>query len=76
MKEYLSVKEAADLLGATPQTLRNWEKAGSLVPYRNPINKYRMYKLSQIESFIEEMATNRNRHSKFRLKVRIIGKNE
>lgn len=72
MKNYLSLKETSNLLGVTTQTLRNWEKVGRLVPYRNPINKYRMYKPSQVEEFIEEMATERNRKSKFRLKVRII----
>ena len=71
MRKFMSIKEAADALGVSTQTLRNWEKSGELIPYRNPINKYRMYKVSQIESFIEEMRNERLKKSRFRLKVKI-----
>jgi len=69
MNEYLSIKEAAGLLGVSAQTLRNWEKRGELVPYRNPINQYRMYKPEQIETFLEDMRRARMRKGKFKLKV-------
>lgn len=69
MEKYLTIKEAASLLGVSPQTLRNWEKRGELVPYRNPINKYRMYKLEQVEDFIENMRIERMRKGKFKIKV-------
>lgn len=72
MREYLTIKETADLVGVSPQTLRNWEKNGELVPYRNPINNYRMYKVIQIETFIEEMRNERSRRGHFKLKVKII----
>lgn len=72
MREYLTIKETANLVGVSPQTLRNWEKRGELVPYRNPINNYRMYKVIQIEMFIEEMRNERSRRGRFRLKVKII----
>ncbi len=72
MQEHLTVKEAADLIGVTPQTLRTWEKKGELVPYRNPINKYRIYKLIQIENFLESMAEARSRNGKFKLKIQIV----
>ncbi len=52
-KEYLTVKEAADLLGVTPLTLRNWDKAGKMKAYRNPINNYRIYKLEDVEFFLQ-----------------------
>jgi len=69
MKEYLSIKEAAGLLGCSAQTLRNWEKRGELVPYRNPINHYRMYKPEQIEDFLETMRKDRVQKGRFKLKV-------
>jgi len=72
MREYVSIKETARLIGVSPQTLRKWEKEGNLVPYRNPINNYRMYKVEQIEQFIEEMRNNRAKHGKFKLKVKIV----
>lgn len=72
MKKLLKIKEVADLLGVSTQTLRLWEKKGELVSYRNPINNYRMYKVSQIETFLEEMRVNRSRRGRFRLRVRIV----
>jgi len=72
MEEYLKIREVADLLGVSTQTLRLWEKKGELVSYRNPINNYRMYKVSQIETFLEEMRIERSRQGRFRLKVKIV----
>lgn len=72
MKEFLRIDEAANLLGISTQTLRNWEKRGELIPYRNPVNNYRMYKVSQIEEFIEKMVVTRRRSGRFRLKVKVI----
>lgn len=68
-EEYLTIKDAATLLGVSAQTLRNWEKRGELVPYRNPINNYRMYKVSQLEAFLEDMRIARMRKGKFKIKV-------
>jgi len=72
MEKYITVKEASDLLGITPQTLRKWEKKGYLVPYRNPVNNYRMYQIGQIEKFIEGMRNERLQRGRFRLQVKII----
>lgn len=68
-KQFISVAEAAQLIGVSSQTLRNWEKRGELVPYRNPINKYRLYELEQIEDFLNQMRLERNRKSKFKIKI-------
>lgn len=54
-KRYLKVKEVAKILGVTPLTLRNWDKAGKLKAYRNPINNYRIYKPEDIEFFLREI---------------------
>jgi len=50
-KKYVTVNEAAKLLGVTPLTLRNWDKAGKLVALRNPLNNYRIYKKEDIDFF-------------------------
>ena len=76
MREFITIKDAAKLLGVTPQTLRTWEEKGELIPFRNPINNYRVYKINQIERFIEDMRNERLRRGKFRIKVKIIEKNE
>jgi len=54
-KRYLKVKEVAKILGVTPLTLRNWDKAGKLKAYRNPINNYRVYKPEDIEFFLRKI---------------------
>ena len=68
MQESITIKEAAQLLGVSPLTLRNWDNDGKLVAYRNPINNYRVYKISQIEKFIDDLENSRRgRH--FRIKI-------
>jgi len=54
-KKYLTIKKAAELLGVTPLTLRNWDKSGKLKAYRNPINRYRIYKPEEIELFLRKI---------------------
>ena len=54
-KRYLTIKEAAEILGVTPLTLRNWDKSGKLRAYRNPINNYRLYKVEDIELFLRKI---------------------
>lgn len=48
---YLTIKEAAKILGITPLTLRNWDKNGRLKAFRHPVNRYRLYKKSELEKF-------------------------
>ncbi len=54
-KRYFKIKEVAKLLNVTNLTLRNWDKAGKLKAYRNPINNYRLYKPEDIELFIRRL---------------------
>lgn len=48
--EAMTVGEAAERLGVTAATLRNWDRAGKLKADRHPINGYRLYKLHEIEA--------------------------
>ena len=52
--QYLSIKEAAELLGVTPTTLRNWDKSGKLVAHRDPVNNYRLYSVEDVTRFLQE----------------------
>jgi len=54
-KKYFTIKEVAEILGVTPQTLRNWDKFGKLKALRNPINNYRIYKTEEIELFLRRI---------------------
>ncbi len=62
MKEiYFSIKEAAEILGVTPLTLRNWDKSGKFRAQRHPMNNYRVYKLSALEEIINDIETGTNK---------------
>lgn len=65
--KYITIKQAAKLLHVTPLTLRNWDKTGKLKPYRHPFNKYRFYRLDQIELLLRRLE-----HSKTKLSHRKI----
>ncbi len=56
MKEmYFSIKEAAQILGVSPLTLRNWDKSGKFKASRHPMNNYRVYRLSSLEKVIGDI---------------------
>ena len=59
VKKYLTIKEVAQLIGVTPLTLRNWDKAGKLKALRNPLNNYRVYKPEDIELFQRKIEVRR-----------------
>ena len=46
--QLISLTEAASLLDVSTATLRNWDKKGHLKAIRNPVNRYRMYMLSDV----------------------------
>jgi len=68
-RRYLSIKQAAEIIGVTPLTLRNWDKAGKLQAFRNPVNNYRYYRVDQIEAFLRAMETSRERNRKLKIDV-------
>ncbi|MEX1027338.1 MAG: helix-turn-helix domain-containing protein [Candidatus Paceibacterota bacterium] len=53
--EFVLVKEAAELLGVCPNTVRAWGASGKITEYRHPINEYRMFKRKEISHLIEKM---------------------
>ena len=54
--DYLKIQAAADLVGVSASTLRNWERQGKLRTYRNPHNGYRLYRREDLESLLEEIS--------------------
>lgn len=50
--DYLKINEAAEFLGVTPNTLRNWEREKKITVYRNPQNSYRLYKKEDLEKLL------------------------
>lgn len=52
---YLKITAAAHFLGVTSATLRNWERQGKLKAYRNPLNRYRLYKKEDLEKLLQRI---------------------
>lgn len=52
IKDYMTLCEAAAFLGVSMQTLRSWEKRKKLIPARNPINNWRLYKKEDLEAVL------------------------
>ena len=48
MNRFIKIGEAAKILGVTPQTLRRWEREGTLVPDRKTEGNTRYYDLDKI----------------------------
>lgn len=48
MKQFYSSREFCKLVSVTPQTLRNWDKSGRLVPHHRGNNGYRFYSHEQL----------------------------
>lgn len=67
--KYLTIKQAAKFLHVTPLTLRNWDKTGKLKPYRHPINKYRIYRLDQIELLLRQIDLSRAKQAKRKIDI-------
>lgn len=73
---YFSIKEAAEILGVSPLTLRNWDKSGKFKAQRHPMNNYRVYKLSALERVIEDIESGMNKSNAEKRMRRLIIRHE
>lgn len=48
--KFLTVKEAAESLGVSSNTVRAWGASGKLPEYRHPLNNYRLFRHEDVES--------------------------
>lgn len=53
LSEYLTLKQVSELLKVHPNTLRNWDKNGTLKPTRLGEKKIRRYKKEDVVKFLE-----------------------
>ena len=59
-EEYLTLTEVCNLLKVHPNTLRNWDKNGTLKADRIGIKRLRRYKRKDIEAFINNSDKDNN----------------
>ena len=52
---FLRVKEAAELLGVSPNTVRVWGAVGKIPEYRHPVNRYWLYKREELEAVLRRL---------------------
>jgi MerR family copper efflux transcriptional regulator len=55
LRDYLRISEAAEYLGVSPNTLRNWENAGKVVAVRHPVNGYRLFKRRDLDALLQQV---------------------
>jgi len=56
LRDFITIRQAADIIGVSPATLRNWDRSGKLKAVRNPVNRYRLYQREDIEAFLARIA--------------------
>jgi excisionase family DNA binding protein len=54
LHDFLTVGEAAQVLGVCAATLRQWDRTGKLKSIRHPINQYRLYRKADLEALLQQ----------------------
>jgi MerR family copper efflux transcriptional regulator len=55
LDEFVTIKEAAEFLGVSPNTLRNWHRDKKIPVYRSPISNYRLFKKKDLEKLLRQI---------------------
>ena len=55
MREWLTIQQAAEILGTSRQSLRNWQLRGLITSVRHPFNNRRVYMKTEIERVYKEI---------------------
>ena len=64
MDNFVRVKQAAAMLGVSPNTVRAWGADGKVPEYRHPVNNYRLYKLADLKQIMRQLDRSGSRFSK------------
>lgn len=54
LDSFLTVAEAADYLGVSSNTIRNWGREGKIKEHRHPINNYRLFKTADLDRLLKK----------------------
>ncbi len=55
LRDFLRISEAAEYLGVSPNTLRNWERAGKILAERHPVNRYRLFRQQDLDTLLSQV---------------------
>ncbi len=56
LSDFMKIADAAEYLGVSPNTLRNWETAGKVLAHRHPVNGYRLFKKEELDELLNRAA--------------------
>lgn len=54
-RDYMTIRDAAEYLGVSPSTLRNWDRTGKVKTIRHPVNNYRLYRTKDLDVLLSAM---------------------
>ena len=54
LDSFLTVTGAAEYLGVSANTTRNWGRDGKIKEYRHPINNYRLCKTADLDKLLKK----------------------
>ena len=55
LNEYLTIGEAAELLGVSRDTLRRWDRAKKLIARRHPVTRCRLYLKKDLDVLLSRL---------------------
>ena len=55
LDSFLTVTEAAEYLGVSSNTVRNWGRDGKIKEHRHPINNYRLFKAEDLDRLLKKV---------------------
>lgn len=58
LKDFLRISDAAEYLGVSPNTLRNWENTGKIAAHRHPVNSYRLFRQEELDALLGQVQLN------------------
>jgi DNA-binding transcriptional MerR regulator len=71
MEDFVRVKQAAAMLGVSPNTMRAWGADGKVPEYRHPVNNYRLYKRADLKKILRRLEKSISRFSKAERQSRV-----
>jgi excisionase family DNA binding protein len=64
LDEYLTVRQATEYLGISPNTPRARGEEGKLPMHRNPLNAYRLFEVSDLDEILKRVEQSSGKRSK------------